>query len=153
MLGNGEDVLVAATAHVHDREIAARQRRRQLLDEGQRVRRLQRRDDAFEPGAQLESGERLLVGDGDVFHAARLLEPGMLGSDARIVQARRDRMAFEDLSVRILQQIGAVAVQHAWLAAGERGAMPVRYVEAVPTRLHAVDRYALVIEEGMKEAD
>ena len=62
-------------------------------------------------------------------------------------------MAFEDLSVRILQQIGAVAVQHAWLAAGERGAMPVRHVEAMPARLHAVDRHALVIEEGMKEAD
>ena len=31
--------------------------------------------------------------------------------------------------------------------------MPVRHVQAVPTRLHAEDRHALVIEEGMEQAD
>src|ERR1700694_3471212 len=105
MAGDGEDVLVTAAAHVHDQEIVLWHRRRQLLDEGQRVRWLQRRDDAFEPGAELEGRERLLVGDGHIFHASALLEPGVLRPDAWIVEAGRDRMALEDLSVLGLQQV------------------------------------------------
>ena len=62
MAGDGEDVLVAAAAHVHDQQVVLGQRRRQLDDVGERVRRLERRDDALEPGAQLEGVERLLVG-------------------------------------------------------------------------------------------
>src|ERR1700692_2054131 len=43
---DGEDVLVAAAAHVHDDEMIARQGRRDLGDMSQRVRRFERRDDA-----------------------------------------------------------------------------------------------------------
>ena len=52
-----------------------------------------------------------------------ILQPGMLRADAGIVEAGRDRMAFHDLAVAVLQQIGAVAVQHAGRAGGQRGAM------------------------------
>jgi len=43
--------------------MVARQGRRDLRDMRQRMRRLQRRDDAFEPAAQLERVERLAVGN------------------------------------------------------------------------------------------
>ena len=60
MVGDGEDVLVAAAAHVHDDQMVARQGRRDLGDVGQRMRRLERRDDAFEPARQLKRLERLV---------------------------------------------------------------------------------------------
>ena len=67
---------------------------------GQRMRRFQRRDDAFEPRAELEGVERLVVGDRDILDALLLVEPGMLGADAGIVEPGRDRMRVDDLAVR-----------------------------------------------------
>ena len=51
-------------------------------------------------------------------------EIGMLGADARIVEARADRMRLDNLAVFVLQQIGAIAVQHAGHALRERRRMP-----------------------------
>src|SRR5256885_6968582 len=51
---DSEDVLVAAAAHVHHEQMMARQGRGDLGDMRQRVRRLQRRDDALLPAAQLK---------------------------------------------------------------------------------------------------
>ena len=62
-------------------------------------------------------------------------------------------MAFEDLAVVVLQQIGAVAVEHARAAAVHRGGVAVRHVEAVAGGLDAVDLDVGVVEEGMEEAD
>ena len=42
------------------------------------------------------------------------------GPDAGIVEPGGDRMRLDDLAVLVLQQIGAVAVQHAGLAGGQR---------------------------------
>ena len=41
--------------------------------------------------------------DRDVGDAAGILEPGVLGADSRIVETGRDRVAFEDLPVVVLQ--------------------------------------------------
>ena len=60
-------------------------------------------------------------------------------------------MGVGDLAVVVHQQVGAVAVQHAGPAAGERGG--VELVEAVAGRLDAVDLDAAVVEEGMEQAD
>jgi hypothetical protein len=35
----------------------------------------------------MEGGQRLVVGDADVFGAADVLQPGVLGADAGVVQA------------------------------------------------------------------
>ena len=68
--------------------------------------------------AELEGGQRLLVGRREIGHAADVVQPGMLRADAGIVEAGRDRMGLRDLAVVVHQQIGAVAVQHAGPAAG-----------------------------------
>src|SRR3546814_12164658 len=73
----------------------------------------ERGDDAFGPAAELEGVERLLVGDGDIFDAAALVEPAMFGADAGIIEPGRDRMRLGDLAVVVLEEIGAVAVEHA----------------------------------------
>ena len=62
-------------------------------------------------------------------------------------------MAFEDLAVVVLQQIGAVAVQHARPAAVHRGGVAVGHVDAVAAGLDAVDRHLGIVEEGVEEAD
>src|SRR5215469_764982 len=98
MFGDGEDVLVAAAAHVHHQQMIARQAGRDLGDMRQSVRRLQRRDDTLKPAAQLEGVERLTVGDRDVFDAAEIVEPGMLRADAGIVETGRDRLRVDYLT-------------------------------------------------------
>src|SRR6185312_14321869 len=77
-----EHVLVAAAADVHHQQIVLRQGRRQLRGMGQRVRRLERRQDALELGAEQHRLDGLLVGGRDIFDAALVLEPGMLRPDA-----------------------------------------------------------------------
>ena len=125
---------------------------RELDHLGEGVGGLERRDDALELGQELEGGERLLVGGRQVGDAADIVQPGMLRADAGIVEAGRDRMRLGDLPVVVLKQVGAVAVQDARPAAGERGRMQAGR-EAVAGRLDAVDLDVAVVEEGVEQAD
>ena len=111
--------------------------------------RLQRRDDAFDAGEKLERLQRFGVHDRHVFDAARLVQPGMLRPDARIVQSGRDRVAVLDLAVLVLEQIGAVAVQHAGRAGRQRRAMLVAR-QAFAAGLDPNNSDVLVVEEGME---
>ena len=74
MVGDSEDVLVAAAAHIHDDQMVGRQERRDFRDMRQRMRRLERGDDAFEPARQLERLQCLAVGDRNVLHAAEFVQ-------------------------------------------------------------------------------
>ncbi len=119
-VGHGADVLVAAARQVDQQVLVGAHRRRQLHRVGHRVARFERRDDALGAAQAVEGGERLVVGDADVFGAADVLQVGVLGADAGVVEAGRDRMRLGDLAVVVLQQVGAVAVQHAGRAADDR---------------------------------
>ncbi len=79
MLGDGEDVLVAAAAHVHHDDVVSGQVRRDLDDMRQRMAGLQRGNDAFQRAAQLERAKRLVIRDADIFGAADVLQPGVFG--------------------------------------------------------------------------
>ena len=125
--------------------------RRELRHVGQRMRGFERRNDALELAQKMEGLERLVVGRRDIFRAAAFLEPGMLRPDAGIVEAGRDRMRLGDLAFLVLQEIGAIAVQHAGPAAGQRRGMLAR-LDAAARRLDADDAHALVVEEGMEQA-
>src|SRR6267142_2159485 len=116
-----------------------------------RMRRLERRDDALAAAKRVEGGERLVVGHGDVLGTAVVLEPCVLGADARIVETRRDRMRLGDLSVRVLQQVGAVAVQHARLARAERCGVPAA-LQSFPGGFDTDQAHALVRQVGVKDA-
>ena len=61
-------------------------------------------------------------------------------------------MAFLDLAVAILQQIGAVAVQDARFAGIQRGAMLIA-LKPLATGFDAVNGDIGIVEEGMKQAD
>ena len=104
-------------------------------------------NDALQLAAKLERLQRLGVGDADIFRAAHVVQPGMFRPDAGIVEPGRDRVALEDLAVGVLQQIGAVAVQHAGAAAGQAGAMLHPVIDALAARLDPDDAHRRVVEE------
>ena len=101
------DVLVAAPREVDEQMLVAFHRRRQLHRVGDGVARLERRDDALGAAEAVERRQRLVVGDADVLGPADVVQPGVLGADAGVVEAGRDRVRLVDLAVLVGQHIGA----------------------------------------------
>ena len=95
--------------------------------------------------------ERLVVGRGQVRRAAGVVEEGVLGADAGIVEPGADRVRLEDLPVVVGQDVGARAVQDA-------DAAPVSVAACCPVsipspgRLDADERDAGVGEERVEHA-
>src|SRR6185437_11235339 len=80
-----------------------------------------------------------------------VVEPGVLGADARVVETGGDRMRFGNLAVAVHQQVGAVAVQHAGLSAGNRSSV-LTTGDAVAGGFDAVNLDAGFVEKGMEKA-
>ena len=96
-----------------DSGVAGRARCPSSMAPGQRVRRLDGRDDALGAAEQAERLHGLVVGGVAVLGAADVAQPGVLGPDARVVEARGDRVRLDGLAVVVLQQVAHRAVQHA----------------------------------------
>ena len=77
---------------------------------------------------------------------------GVLGADARVVEAGRDRVRLEGLAVLVLQEVAARAVQDAGATAFDRRGVPFG-VDAVAGRLEPVELDRRVVEEGVEDAD
>src|ERR1700686_716394 len=84
------------------------------------MRRFERGNDALDATAIAKRGERLIVRDRNILRAPVVLEPRMFRPDAGIVEPCRNRVGLDDLTVLILQQVGAIAVEYAGLACGKR---------------------------------
>src|ERR1017187_7726775 len=80
----------------------------------------ERRNDAFGAAQSVESGKRLVVRDANVFGATNVLEVRVLRADAGVVEPSGDGVRLDDLAIGILQQVGAIAVQHAGTAGADR---------------------------------
>jgi hypothetical protein len=61
-------------------------------------------------------------------------------------------MRFDDLAVVVAQQVGAIAVQHAGPAGGQRGRVAPG-LDALARRFSAEMAHLAIVEEGMEEAD
>src|SRR5262245_35875554 len=118
---------------------------------GDRVRGLERGDDALETGQFAEGAESFRVGDRDVCGATGIPQVRVLRSDPGIVQAGRDRVRFEDLALIVFEHCGEGAVQHTLSSGDQRGAVPTG-LEALPAGLDS-DQLDRVIEEGVEAAD
>src|SRR5918997_6991814 len=81
--GEGQDVVVRRPRHPRTRS-GGGGGSCVLEKPGDRVRRLERRDDPLEAGKLAKRGERLVVGDRLVTDPADVAQVGMLGPDARI---------------------------------------------------------------------
>src|SRR5712671_2239763 len=76
----------------------------------------------------------------------------MLGADAGIIKARRDRMRLANLSELVLEQICLVAVQHADAASGDRGRM-MRSTDAEAGGLDADHPHSRILEKRIEKSD
>ena len=108
------EVLVAAAREAHDDQVGV-----EVVDAGERVCRLERRDDPLGARQAVEGRERLVVGRRDVACAAGVAEERVLGPDARVVEPGRDRVGVRDLAVLVGEHGRARAVQD-----GRRGPLP-----------------------------
>ena len=84
-----------------------------------RVRRLERRDDAFRARQQLETVECVDIRRARVRREACVLQVRVLRADARVVEPGGDGVGLDHLPVRVLQEVTQGAVQDARLAQGE----------------------------------
>src|SRR5258707_399410 len=66
-------VLVAAPGEVHEEDLVAAHRWRDLHGVGERMARFERGNDALEAAQRMEGGERLIVGHRDVLRAPGIL--------------------------------------------------------------------------------
>ena len=85
-----KDIFVAAPAHVQEKDFILRHLFCLIDGAGEGVRWLQRRDNAFELGAELKGGEGVLVGCRQLGDASGLMEPRMFGANARIIEPCRN---------------------------------------------------------------
>src|ERR1700681_818956 len=75
-------VLVTAPREVHQQDLVAAHRGRELHGVGDRMARLERGNDALEAAQRMEGFQRLVVGHRHVLRAARILQPRVLGAHA-----------------------------------------------------------------------
>ena len=123
-----------------------------LLRSGERMGALDGGDDALGAGEQRHRVHRLGVADRPVRRSAGLVQPGMFGADAGVVEAGRDGVRLDGLAVVVLEQVGPGAVQHADLAGADRGRMPAG-LEPVAAGLEPVQPDIGVPDEGGEQAD
>jgi len=150
--GCGVHVFIAPTGEVDGDDGIRPQLATDAQGSRQGVGRLDRGDDALGAREQPEGLHGLVVGRGDVLRTADVGQPRVLGSDARVVQTRRDRVRLGGLAVFVLQNVGTGAVQDARTTALD-GCRVLRRVDAVTGRLDAVEGDALVVEERVEHAD
>ena len=111
---------------------------------------LKRGNDAFGAAQIVKCRQRLRVGDAHILCAADVLEPSVFGTDAGVVQAGADAVRLGYLPVVVLQDIGAVAVQHARAAALQRRGV-LAAVEPFARGLHANQARLRVRDVGMED--
>ena len=107
-------VLVAAPRQGHQHGRARRDRPAGLAGHpGQGVGRLEGGDDPLGLGQQPEGGQHLVVVGRLVGGPADRGQVGVLGADARVVEAGRDGLRLEDLTALVLEELGAHPVEDA----------------------------------------
>src|SRR5713226_3689067 len=151
-------VLVAAAGEVEDDEVVLLELRKALDQAGDGVSGLERGNDAFGAGEQARGIQGSLIGDGEVFRAALICEPGVLGANGRIIEPGGDGMRRGNLSVFVLQNICVSALQDAGARSGKtlmRGKASGVFAKfaAAATGFDADHLYISIAEEIVKEAD
>src|SRR5258707_2841409 len=92
IIRHARQVLVAASGQVEHHQMILRLLRREIHHSRQRMRRLERGNDALEARAELERRQGLLVGGRKIFHPLDVVEPGVFRANAGIIEAGGDRV-------------------------------------------------------------
>src|SRR5262249_32613827 len=141
-----------AARHVDDDGLVRAETRRQLAQRRDRVRALERRDDALGAAEQLERRQRVTVGHADVARTSGVLEPRVLGAHARIIQPGADRVRLLDLPPVVAQAVRLGAVEPAYAAGPERRRVPAG-PDPLARRLDTDELDGGVADERMEQAD
>ena len=99
-----------------------------------------------------EGFQGFLVGNADIFGAARILEHGVFRAYRGVVQSCGYGIHRSGIACGILDHIGIKAVQYARFAKAERGRV-LAVVRAVSAGFHADKAHAGVIHKAGKNAD
>src|SRR5690625_2335659 len=113
------------------------------------MRRLQGWHNAFRTTALMESLQGLIIGNADILSTTRILQPGMFGPYARVIQPRGDGMGGTNLAVLILDYIGAVAVQYTNIAGIQCSGVLAR-TPATPRGFHTNQLYRRIVNIRIK---
>ena len=92
-------ILVTPPGEIDQQDFVFRQGRRELGSIGDGMARFERRDNPLQTAKIVESLQSFGIGDGDVFGAPRILEPGVFRADAGIIEAGRNRVRLDDLAI------------------------------------------------------
>ena len=84
--GDSKDIFVAPAAHIHANDVIRRQVRCHLGHMGQCMAWFKCWDDAFGFAAKLKRIQRLDIRDRDILRATYVVQPGMFGPDAGVIQ-------------------------------------------------------------------
>ena len=132
---------------------------RSALDEaGDGVGGFERGDDSLGASEKARGFERGNVGDGSIFGAALVGEPGVFGADGWIVEAGGDGVRGGDLAVFGLQDVGVGALENAGarsskaLVGGQAGSVFAQFVAAA-AGFDANHSDGFVLEEFVEQAD
>ena len=79
----------------------------------------------FSPKYVLLAAQGLLVRRDDVLRTARVLQPGVLGADAGVIEAGTDGVRLDDLTCARLQDVRADTVEHAGDALAKRSGVVI----------------------------
>src|SRR6516162_3039789 len=112
-------VLIAAAGEIEDNEVGWLELRQAFDEAGDGVGGFKRGNDAFGARKELGGIESGLIGNGGVFGAALIGEPGVFGPGGGIVETRGNGMRSGDLAVFVLQDVGVSALEDAGARAGE----------------------------------
>src|SRR5581483_6040123 len=145
-------VLVTPPRQVDEQQRPAPEPGREHARVGQRVARLERRDEALQATELTEGVQRVLVVHRDVPRAAALLEEAVLWSDARVIYTGGDAVRSGDLPPVVLEDVAARPVQDAHAPAAERRGVSAEPRAATPG-FDADQFHAAVIHEACEEAD
>ena len=117
-----------------------------------RMGRFERRQNPFQPRQGLKRIERLRVGHMGILRAPDGPQPGVLGPNRRVVEARGNRMGQLDIAVLVLQHERARALEHARAAAGKPRGVPAAD-NLLAARLHADQAHLTIVDERIEDAD
>src|SRR6185312_1654548 len=123
---NGGYILVATPRQVHQQQLIGSERRCEPSCVSQGMAGFERGNDPFVMAQCMECFQSLLIGYSEIFGTSAVLEPGMLRTYARVIQACRNGMCFDDLPILILDEVSAIAVQHARSSLRQGGGMLIR---------------------------
>src|SRR5690242_20442794 len=113
---------------------------------------LKRRDDTLQLGCKTEANKSLGVSSSDVLGTFAVFPAGQLRSDTRVVKTSRDRVSLADLSVLVLENVGADTMEHT-LGTTRQGSAVAGGVDAVTTSLDTKQLNGRSVGEGVEHAD